>query len=162
MPKSETKDFAAYVEKTPTPTQQHFVDWVQEVTGYDPAKARTKADAFAMGARLCFVLRMDHQRSEENQERLAAARAEREEGDEAPKPKKAAKKARPKTAAEPEPEGLDAEEDEAEEEPAPKRARKVARPAKAAKKTAAKKAARRAAPVEEADEEGDEELEAPF
>lgn len=162
MPKSETKDFAAYVEKNPTPAQQHFVDWVQEVTGYDPAKARTKADAFAMGARLCFALRMDHQRSEENQARLEEARAAREDGEEAPKPKKAAKKARPKTAAEPEPEELDAEEDEAEEEPAPKRARKGApRPAKAAKKTA-KKAARRAAPVEETDEEDDEELEAPF
>jgi hypothetical protein len=155
MAKSEAKDYTAYVDKAPTALQEHITDWLQEVTEYDPTKARTKAEAFAMGVKLTVALRMEHQKSEANQERLAALRT-----DDAPAKAKAKKKAAKK--AEEAAEELEEAEEEAEEEaPAPKRARKGApRPAKAAKKTAAK-SRRRAAPAED-DADEDEELEAPF
>jgi hypothetical protein len=147
MPKSKSepveKDFLAYAEKPPTPLQAHLADWLLEKTEYDPARAKSKADAFRRGVQLSAALRMEHQKSPENAERRELLKEEVA----AARPVKAPKKA--KKVVEPEP---DEEDDVDEDEPAPK-ARKVARPAKSAKKT------RKAKPVTADDEE---EIEAPF
>jgi hypothetical protein len=94
-------DFAAIVAKPPTALQEHFHTWVLEKTEYDPAKAKTKAEAFAEGIRIGTALRGVHQASPENQERLAEAKAAREAAAAVaePKPAKAAAKAAPAKAA---------------------------------------------------------------
>jgi hypothetical protein len=150
MPKSKSepveKDFLAYAEKPPTPLQAHLADWLLEKTEYDPARAKSKADAFRRGVQLSAALRMEHQKSPENAERRELLKEEVA----AARPVKAPKKA--KKVVEPEPEEEDDVDEEDDDEPAPK-ARKVARPAKSAKKT------RKAKPVTADDEE---EIEAPF
>jgi hypothetical protein len=151
MPKSKSepveKDFLAYAEKPPTPLQAHLADWLLEKTEYDPARAKSKADAFRRGVQLSAALRMEHQKSPENAERRELLKEEVA----AARPVKAPKKA--KKVVEPEPDEDDVDdEDEDDDEPAPK-ARKAPRPAKSAKKT------RKAKPVTADDEE---EIEAPF
>jgi len=143
------KDYASYIEKAATPTQERMIEWLQsEDVGYDPSTAKTKAEAFFMGAKLVFALRMEFQRSpfnqeylEERRQELEAAKAETKAA--APKRTRTTRKAK---AEEPEPEEEDEEifededddivEDEEEETPppapAPKRATRTTRAAKAA------------------------------
>jgi hypothetical protein len=91
-------DFEAVLAKGPTALQEHFLDWVLEKTGYDPAAAKTKAVAFAEGVRISAALRGAHQASPENQQRLAASRAAastKAAEETAPVPVKVAKKTAP-------------------------------------------------------------------
>lgn len=146
----EGKDYSSYIEKAATPTQERMIEWLQsDDVGYDPTTAKTKADAFYMGAKLVFALRMEFQRSDFNQEyleerrqELEAAKAETKAA--APKKTRVTRAAKAK-AEEPEPEeddeifeGEDDDivEDEEEETPppapAPKRATRTTRAAKAA------------------------------
>lgn len=139
------KDYTVYVDKDPTDLQTRMTDWVLDKTGYDPAKAKTKAQAFADGIKLGVALRMEFQASPENQELLAEARRRFAEEQAKPKPVKAKKTKTKKPA--PEPEEDDAEEEAGE---APKRS------ARGGKK-------RKPEPTPEPDEEleADEEEEAP-
>lgn len=87
------RDLTAYPGKPLTELQEHLAQWLMDKCGYDPKRdAHTKMDAFLMGVKLSAVLRMDHQRSPENQDRLATIRWPR-------KAKKAAKKIAAKTGA---------------------------------------------------------------
>lgn len=148
------KDYSDYIEKAATPTQARMIEWLQgDDVGYDPTTAKTKAEAFAMGAKLVFALRMEFQRSPFNQDAIEERRAELEEAKAetkaaAPKKTRATRKAK----AEPEPEPEeddeifeeeedDVEDDDVEEEtpapaPAPKRTTRTTR-AKAAATPAA-------------------------
>jgi hypothetical protein len=157
----EGKDYSAYIDKAPTPTQARMIDWLKgEEVGYDPSTAKTKAEAFEMGAKLVFALRMEFQRSAFNQEAIADRRAELEDAKAetqaaAPKKTRVTRAAKAKAAEEPEPEPEDdeifedeeedLEEDEQEEAPAPapKRATRTTR-AKAGAAPAAPKRATRA------------------
>lgn len=145
-----------YLGKEPTDVQARMAEWLTETVGYEPTKAKTKQEAFEEGVRLAVALRMDFQRSEENQEVLKERRAEAK----AAKAKKAAgkksKKVKDVEPVEPD-EDVDAtDEEEQEEEPAPKRRAKKAAPKKAAKKAAPKKAARKPEPDEDEDEGSDD------
>lgn len=84
-------DFEKVLAKPMSPMIEHFHSWVLDKTGYNPANAKTKAEAFAEGIRLGTALRGVHQASPENQERLAASRQAAEEP--TPAPAKAAKAA---------------------------------------------------------------------
>lgn len=121
------RDYTAAVDKPISELQQHLHDWLLDKTEYDPAKAKTKAEAFLMGVKLTVQLRMQHQASPENQERQAAAEAAREE-------REAAKAEKPKGKSKPKAKAEEAEEVEEAEE------------AKPAKKTAAKAPAKKATP----------------
>jgi hypothetical protein len=153
------KDYSSYIEKEPTPTQARMIEWLKgDDVGYDPATAKTKAEAFEQGAKLVFALRMEFQRSPFNQEFLEERRAELEAAKSetkaaAPKKTRVTRKAK---AEEPEPEEdeeddlvEDEEEDIVEDEeeetppPAPKRATRTTRAA-AAKAPAAPAAPKRA------------------
>lgn len=159
----EGKDYSTYIEKSPTPTQARMIDWLKgDEVGYDPATAKTKAEAFEMGAKLVFALRMEFQRSAFNQEAIADRRAELEDAKAetqaaAPKKTRVTRAAKAKAAEEPEPEPEDdeifedeeddVEEDDVEEEtpaPAPKRRATRAAAAKTAAAPAAPKRATRA------------------
>lgn len=141
-------DYTAYADKAPTDLQERFAAWIPEVTEYDPSSAKTKVEAFNEGVRLGTALRMEFQRSPENQELLkekkAAAAAKKAE------PKVPGKRGRkPKPAAveeEVEPEEADLEEDEEDEDeepaPPPKRAtRRKAAAGGASKSSGRRKAA---------------------
>jgi hypothetical protein len=78
----EEKDYTEYATKPATPLQERFAPWLLEKTGYNPATAKTKADAFADGVRLSVFLRIPFQASPENRaatEELRAQRAEEAE-----------------------------------------------------------------------------------
>jgi hypothetical protein len=72
---AEEQDWTSYKDKAPTALQERFVGWITEETTYNPAAAKTKAEAFAAGVRLATALRMPFQRSPQNQEALEEARA---------------------------------------------------------------------------------------
>lgn len=99
MAKTEEKEvnLTGYLNKKPTDLQERFADWLleEDIVGYDPAKAKTKEEAFREGVRLATAMRMIFQASPENRaanaERKAALKSEVEE--EAPAPKKAKKAA---------------------------------------------------------------------
>lgn len=87
------KSYEGYAAKEPTDLHEHLSDWIQEKTGYDPASAKSKQQAFLKGVQLGALLRMDHQASPENQERrrtLAERTAKAKEEAKAAKPAKAA------------------------------------------------------------------------
>lgn len=154
--KPEAGDFSGYLEKGPTDLQARFTDWLQgDAVGYNPASAKTKAEAFAEGVRLATALRMKFQASPENQEELEARRAAKEERQaKAAKRKTSGRKTRKaKAEEEPEPEELEddeeeleddeeaeepeAEEEEPEEKPKPvRRTRKASTTAKTSSGTA--------------------------
>lgn len=155
----EAKDYTAYLEKAPTDLQERFAQWIQDATGYEP----NDPDDFATGVQLATALRMEFQRSPENQavleERRAAAEAAKEER--ANKP--AAKRGRPAKAKAVEEDVEEADEDvEEDEQPTPVTRRKATRAkAGATTKTASKPAAartRRARPAAKAKDDA----EAPF
>lgn len=155
--KPEAEDFSGYLEKGPTDLQARFTDWLKgDAVGYNPASAKTKAEAFAEGVRLSTALRMKFQASPENQELLEERRAAKEAQEHKPKPKRKTRKAKAQEEPEPEeieededpeeddeeepepeeePEEDDEEEEEPEEEPKPKPARRTRAAAKT--KTAA-------------------------
>jgi hypothetical protein len=157
---AEEQDWTSYKDKAPTALQERFVGWITEETTYNPAAAKTKAEAFAAGVRLATALRMPFQRSPQNQEALEEARAATAErkaaraAEPAPAKKTAAvpaasKKAAPakkttarkaaKAVPEPEPDEVEEEVvdlDQEETTPAPKAARSR-RPAKRARASAA-------------------------
>lgn len=154
----EEKDYSLYLEKAPTALHERFADWILEKTGYEP----TDEEEFRTAVSLSTALRMEHQRSPENQEVLAENRAKaaaaKEERESAP----AKPRGRPKKrAAVEEPEDIeeDVEEDE-EEAPAPKR-RPARAKAGATTKTAAKTGATRARRARPAAKKATKE-EAPF
>jgi hypothetical protein len=125
----EEKDYSTYLEKEPTPLQEHFAEWIQDKTGYEP----NDADDFATGVQLATALRMEFQRSPENQARLEERRAAAEQAAEERSSKPAGKRGRPRKTVEP---VEDADEPEETEEEAPKPTRK--RPAARAKAGATK------------------------
>jgi hypothetical protein len=88
MPKTAPEtDFTVYANKTPTPMQERFADWLLEETAYDPTKAKTKEEAFRMGVALGAFLRPTYQASDANQSaRSAAAAPERAPKAKAAKP----------------------------------------------------------------------------
>lgn len=79
---TDEKDYSEYRDKPPTPLQERFDDWIIEKTGYNPATAKTKQQAFEDGVRLSVYLRIPFQASPENRaatEELRAQRAEEAE-----------------------------------------------------------------------------------
>lgn len=60
---------ASYAEKNITPTMESFVEWIEQQTGYKPDP---------MSVQLSGVLRSSFQKSQFNQDRLAARKAEKE------------------------------------------------------------------------------------
>lgn len=76
---SKTKDFASYKDKPATELQQELAAWICEKTGYDPATAKSKQQAFLDGIRLGASLRMEHQASPENQASILRRRKAAEE-----------------------------------------------------------------------------------
>lgn len=121
---SAETDYRKYLKKPPTPLMEHIEEWIRDKAGIDPSKEfKTKADAFAMGVYLTVHLRMTHQASPENQDRLEknrllAQEAEAERQDRREERKAVGAKPRgriPKAKAATEPEAV------AEEKPAPKR-----------------------------------------
>lgn len=71
------KDYTSYATAKPTPLQVDFTGWITDKTGYDPASAKSKAEAFAEGVRLGVALRIPFQASDENKEATAARKAAR-------------------------------------------------------------------------------------
>jgi hypothetical protein len=133
---AEEKDYSTYLEKEPTDLQERFADWILDKTGYEP----TDADDFATGVQLATALRMEFQRSPENQAVLEERRAAAEERAEEKATKPAAKRGRPRKTVEPV-EDADEPEEAEEEAPKPTRKRPAARTAKAgATKTSKAKA----------------------
>lgn len=90
------KDYTTYIDREPTNLAEHMSQWLKDKTGYEPGSAK-EAAAFDMGVKLTCLLRPDHQRSPENQDRLATSRAinkpkpQDDADEEAPKPKRARK-----------------------------------------------------------------------
>lgn len=89
-------DYTPYKDKEATQLHKEFAAWVVEKTGYDPAAAKSKAQAYLDGIRLGATLRMSHQASPENQASIArrkeealARQTERAAAKPEPKPKKA-------------------------------------------------------------------------
>ena len=76
---TEEKDYTEYADKPATDLQERFVPWLLDKTGYNPATAKTKADAFAAGVRLSVYLRIPFQASPENKEATLTARQARAE-----------------------------------------------------------------------------------
>lgn len=133
----EERDLTAYLDKKPTDLQERFAEWLmdEDIVGYDPAKAKTKEEAFREGVRLATAMRMVFQASPENQEANAARRTKAEVAEEAPvkssKKKAAVPAKKAKRSAEPE-----EVEDEAEA-PAPKKTAKKASKAVGKRRAAA-------------------------
>lgn len=96
--KAPEGDFTRYASLAPTPLQERFGPWIMEKTGYDPATAKSKQEAFLAGVRLAVALRIPFQASPENKSAAAQLRAERAKSsdEQAEKPaKKTAKTAEP-------------------------------------------------------------------
>lgn len=132
------KDFTEYAEKPATDLHKRLAAWVVEKTEYDPSGAKSKAEAFLDGIRLCKFLQMEFQSSPENQAVLEERRLEKANAKAEAKEAKKAKKAK---AVEADSEDTD---NDAEETPAPA-------------KTSGKKSKAKAAPVEEPEEDATEE-----
>jgi hypothetical protein len=141
--KAGEPELAKYAETEPTALHQEFADWIEKKTG-----VKVDVKSIQLGA----VLRPIHQKSEENQERIAAAKerleaeiAEREERRvERAKRREEREKAAAAKAAEPKPERVAKAPKEPKAAPAAKPAKATpAKPAaaKAAKATPAAKAA---------------------
>lgn len=155
---SNEPNYTKYLESDPTELMVHVDEWIREKTGFDPSKCRTKAEAFKYGVYLTVALRMHHQASPENQQRLAANRAAAAERE-----AETAQRREARAAAGAKPRGRlpkkAAEDKAAEKAPAKRRGRPAK--AKAAKVTevipevpaaepaAPKRRTRRAKPVEE-------------
>jgi hypothetical protein len=71
---AEEPNYSKYLEQDPTALMEHIEPWIRNKAGVDPTKFKTKAEAFKYGVYLTVALRMTHQASPENQERLAAKR----------------------------------------------------------------------------------------
>lgn len=76
---TDEKDYTEYRDKPPTDLQTRFSPWILEKTGYNPATAKTKQQAFEDGVRLSVYLRIPFQASPENKEATAEKRAGRAE-----------------------------------------------------------------------------------
>lgn len=76
---ADERDYTEYRDKEATPLQQRFGPWLIEKTGYNPAVAKTKQDAFDAGVRLAVSLRIPFQASPENREATEELRKQREE-----------------------------------------------------------------------------------
>lgn len=61
-------DYTIYKDKEPTDLQARFSPWITEKTGYSPAAAKTKQEAFEAGVRLAVTLRIPFQASPENRD----------------------------------------------------------------------------------------------
>ena len=98
MAKEETEaaevDYTKYVDKPATGLQEHLTNWIKEQTGVTFATKKEEA-AFDLGVKLTVFLRMRHQASPENQDRIAEQEAAREER-EAEKAQKTSAKSEPK------------------------------------------------------------------
>lgn len=68
---STETDYTAYADKPITELHQHLADWIVEKTGLKFA-TKKEQDAFTRGVSMGAFLRMKHQASPENQERLEA------------------------------------------------------------------------------------------
>lgn len=101
QPAAEEVDLTVYAAKSPTSMHERFSDWLLEETGYDPATAKSKAEAFRRGVSLGGFLRPTFQASDANRAGREEAKAERQAEEKAAKPAKAAKavKAAPATEA---------------------------------------------------------------
>lgn len=71
---AEEPDYSKYLNQEPTALMEHIEPWIRDKAEVDPTKFKTKAEAFKYGVYLTVHLRMTHQASPENQERLAANR----------------------------------------------------------------------------------------
>lgn len=132
------RDLTQYATKPATASLEYYAEWIPEATGYDPAAAKSKQEAFERGVYLAVTLHRDFQTSPENQEfkeRLKATRAEEAEAARAEREEaKAAKQAEREAAA--------AAKEQAKAERAASE-----KPAKAAKATATRPAAKKATPA---------------
>lgn len=148
----EEKDYTAYLDKPATDLQTRFAEWIQTVTGYEP----NDDEDFAAGVQLATALRMEFQRSPENQAVLEQKRLDAEAAKEERASKPAAKRGRPKKVVEDVEDEVEEDAEDVEEaKPTPKRkaARaKVGATTKTATKTSATRA-RRARPAAKAKEE---------
>lgn len=148
-------DLAVYLEKAATDLQSRFGDWLVEVVGYEPSKAKTKDEAFREGVRLATALRMPFQRSDENQGVLSERRAEQAEPEKPVKAVRATKKTA--AASEEKPAKATARGSRKAKEEEPEESAKPAKKATPAKKAEPTRNKRRPAPATPAEEE-----EAPF
>lgn len=73
---AEEPNYTKYLDPDQAPTElmRHIESWIRDKADVDPTKFKTKAEAFKYGVYLTVHLRMTHQASPENQERLAANR----------------------------------------------------------------------------------------
>jgi hypothetical protein len=71
----EPVDATTYLDKAPTVLQARFAGWIKDEVGYNPATAKTKAEAFEEGVRLATATRMVFQASDFNREANAAQQA---------------------------------------------------------------------------------------
>jgi hypothetical protein len=85
---AEERDYTALMAKEPGELYTHLLAWIIDKTGIAFA-TKKESDAFAKGVEATLKLRTYHQASEENQERLAAAK----EAGAAAKAQRAAEKA---------------------------------------------------------------------
>jgi hypothetical protein len=153
-PVEDEKDYTTYLDKAPTDLQERFAQWILDQTGYEP----NDSDDFATGVQLATALRMEFQRSPENQAELERKRAAKEQEDEEKASAPPKRRGRPRKAqAEPEPEET---EEEPEEAPKPRRGRTTR--AKPAPKTPAKPAAKPRRTRRPAAKPADEDEGAPF
>lgn len=131
--KAATPERSALVEKEPTDLHTGFVEYIAEQTGYD---------ADLKSVQLATILRMDYQRSEANQSRLASSRTAREEAEAAREQARAEREAKREAKAKADAEKAAAKKEaDAKAKSAP--AAKKAAPAKKAAAAPAKKAAPR-------------------
>jgi len=68
-------ELSAYATKAASDMQVRFADWLLDQTEYDPAKAKSKEEAFRAGVALGAYLRPTFQRSEANHEAWGASGA---------------------------------------------------------------------------------------
>lgn len=169
---ADVPQFAHLVEKDPTDLHVRFADWLADNTGLDRDEIDEKT------VQLACSLRIEFQKSPENQANLEARRAAAEKADEerlaraeerkkkreqAEVEKAAKAEAKKAAAAKPKAAPVAKDEDEAEETPAPRARRRRGAPAKAPVATEEKPAARTvgrrrrgaAKPVAEFDEDDD-------
>lgn len=94
------KDYSTYITKPTGALYPHLLGWIKDKTGVS-FTTKKEQEAFDLGVKLTLALRTAHQSSDENQQRLADAKTEREEAlaaaaeakaeeAKAPKPEKAA------------------------------------------------------------------------
>lgn len=77
---TDAPDYKYANGKPATALQRRFAEWLQsDEVGYNPATAKSKADAFAEGVRYAVALRIPYQASDHNRQATAVERAERQE-----------------------------------------------------------------------------------